>query len=415
MTEFSELVEHYRLPARDAAQQRPRVVQPPSWRRITDRARGKSRSNSRVRRLAYVDAVFPWMRSGFRYHEAQAILELRPDTMFFSLWDLTDPFPAPVHRLADFPTIAPAAGITDVYGVFLLFLEGLCGLRPTNGDPPHPFEGPNLSAALRAARIRLHGSIYPGGGFTPTPECLARVRALSACLETTFSYVPEVLEHVPGVTEVEQAFTSTSFYSPTSERWARNRPLMSLFAAEGAPRKGLDVALAAFRDFGSDAFHLHVAGPHEHRHDELPENIATFHGWLSPEALRELHKEVHVFVSPVSSEQPGDFVGAQPGMVDGFPTQTAADAMSSGCLLISANPTEDHRVLTPDVHYLEREPDPDVLRSTLVEMATDLDRARVIAEAGSEQVRRCMDVRRSCAAKLQHMGLLDDDATDVAD
>src|ERR1700730_14542422 len=103
MSEFSALVEHYGLPARDSAQERPQVVQPWRWRLARLRAPRRLQNTRQGRRLAYVDDVFPWMLSGFRYHEAHAIWELRPDTLFFSLWDLTDPFPAPVHRLTDFP------------------------------------------------------------------------------------------------------------------------------------------------------------------------------------------------------------------------------------------------------------------------------------------------------------------------
>jgi len=404
VSDFAAIVRHYGIPARDPGQTRPEVAGLATRRHAS--RRGRQSSHDRSRRLAYLDDVFPWKRSGFRYREAYAIWELRPDTLFFSLWDLTDPFPAPVHRLTDFPVIASNAGVTDAYGVFLLFLEGLCGLRPSNNAPPHPFEGPDLSAAFRVAGVRLHGTIYPGGGYAPTPECLARVRALSMRMETTFSYVPEVLEQIPAVTRVDQAFTDTSFYAPTTERWRRRRPVTCLFAADGSKRKGVDEVIAAFRDLSPEAFHLHLAGPHERRAGELAERIASFHGWLSPEALRDLHALTHVFVSPVRQEEASDGTGAQPGLVDGFPTQAATDAMSSGCLLVSSNPAQDHRVLTPGVHYVEVAPVRDSLRAALLEVAADLDRARAIAEAGSAQVRAKMDVRPATAVKLRHMGLL---------
>jgi hypothetical protein len=78
--------------------------------------------------------------------------------------------------------------------------------------------------------------------------------------------------------------------------------------------------------------------------------------------------------------------------------------MSSGCLLISANPSTDHRVLTPDVHYLDCEPDAARLQDTLEGIAGDPRRMRTIAQAGSRRVRDRMDVRRGVAAKLAHMG-----------
>jgi hypothetical protein len=78
--------------------------------------------------------------------------------------------------------------------------------------------------------------------------------------------------------------------------------------------------------------------------------------------------------------------------------------MSSGCLLISANPISDERVLTPELHYVYCEPDPARLRATLEEVALDPRRMRTVAQAGSLQVRDRMDVRRGVAAKLAHMG-----------
>jgi glycosyltransferase involved in cell wall biosynthesis len=401
MMEFADLVNQYSLPARNPHQPRPEVTGVPPAQMLRRRLRRVT--GKRPRRMAYLDSTFPWRRSGFRYHEAGALLEVAPDTMFFSLWEMTDSFPAPVHSLADFPRIATRAGITDAYGVFQLFLAGLVGLRPTHPGPPHGMEGPDLSDCLRRTGIRLHGSIYPGGGFTDTPVGLAEARALADRLTTTFSYVPEVLANVPGVTPVEQAFTETRFYAPSDARWADMGRIVCLFAADAPPRKGLDVALGAFADLPAEDFHLHVVGPHEHRCDELSADVATFHGWLSPVELRDLHRRVHVFISPVSAEPPGP-PGTFAGVTDGFPTQAAADAMSSGCLLLSANPASDNRVLEPDVHYLECEPDASRLQQVLQEIASDPRRLRGIAQAGSDRVRSRMDVRRGVRSKLAHMG-----------
>jgi hypothetical protein len=402
VTEFTVLVDHFGMPAADRCQPRPQLAQPARVRAAADRVHGALRRRLRGRRLAYLDNTFPWERSGFRYHEALAIHELLPDTLFFSLWRMTDPFPTPVHPLADFPLIAPAAGVSDAYGVFQLFLEGICGLRPSGDGAPDAFEGLDLSATLAANRIRLHGSIYPGGGFLPTPEGLARTRRLVARLDSAFSYVPEVLAEVPGAIPVAQAFTETTFYATTSGRWRAPGPLVCLFAADAPPRKGLDIALAAFAELDPDAFHLHVVGPHEHRSGELPERLATFHGWLSPRELRALHERVHVFVSPVSVEPPSP--DGVYGVVDGFPTQAAADAVSSGCLLVSANPLGDHRILVPDEHFVECAADPEPLRAALLRLAADVPAAQRLAAAGTARLRERMDVRAGAAEKLAHMG-----------
>jgi hypothetical protein len=388
------------------------VVSPPSSAEVLT-ARLVRLARLGRRRLAYLDNTFPWARSGFRYHEAQAILELAPDTMFFSTWEMTDTFPAPVHPLAELPRLAPRSGITDAYGVFQLFLEGVAGTlhRFSPDDLTHPFAGPDLSRSLHRLQIRLHGSIYPGGGFVPTPEGYRRLRALSDEMTTMLSYVPEVLENVPGAVAIDQAFTEVGFYEPSTQRWEAPRPLVCLFAADSPPRKGLDVALAAFRDLDPDRYRLHVVGPHTHRRSDFPGRNATFHGWLTPAELRALHRTVHVFLSPVSAEPPGP--GYQ-GVTDGFPTQTAADAMSSGCLLLSSNPAADHRVLDPGVHYLELPPVAERWRAMLLELAADPQRAQRIADAGSARVRERMDIRTGTARKLAAIGLLRDDGPRAA-
>jgi hypothetical protein len=399
---FAEFADAYGLPA-DPAQPWPALRLPGPLSRRANAGAGGLRRHLRGRRLAYLDSLFPWQRSGFRYHEALALHELRPDTMFFAMWDLDDPFPAPVHPLADFPRLALRHGITDVYAVFSLFLESICGMR--NGvASPHPMEGLDISHFDRWAGIRIHGTIFPGGGFTPTADGIERARELASRLDTTFSYVPEVLDQVPGVTYVQQALTEVRFYPRTSERWEQPRPLVCLFAADQAKRKGLDVALAAFADLDSARFHLHLVGPHEERRGEFPEELMTFHGWLSPAELRSLHRRVHVFLSPVSAERSGP-AGSFQGVTDGFPTQAAADAMSGGVLLLSANPAADHRVLRPGEHYLELPPEPGAFRAALLELEADFSRGRGIAEAGSNRVREQMDVRRGIGQKLEAMGL----------
>jgi glycosyltransferase involved in cell wall biosynthesis len=401
---FADFVSVYRLNARDPQQPWPELEEPGGLARALARRRGARRQRSHGRRLAYLDSTFPWERSGFRYHEALALHALRPDTLFFSTWELTDPFPAPVHPLAEFPRIALREGVTDVYAVFSLFLESLCGMRAGLDEPPHPMEGLDISEFVAQAGIMMHGTIFPGGGFTATPHGFEQARALASRLDTTFSYVPEVLEEVPGVTYIPQALTEVRFYGQTSERWQQPQPLVCLFAADPSARKGLDVALSAFAELDPREFHLHVVGPHEHRREEFPAELMTFHGWLSPAQLRDLHRQAHVFLSPVSAEPPGP-PGSYRGVTDGFPTQAAADAMSGGAVLVSANPLGDHRVLTPGEHYVECQPTPEAFRGALRELAGDLERTRKLAEDGSNQVREQMDVRRGIAMKLQAMGL----------
>jgi glycosyltransferase involved in cell wall biosynthesis len=405
---FPEFVDIYHLPAANREQSWPRLNERRGLARLADAAIGSLRG--RGHRMAYLDSTFPWQRSGFRYHEALALHELQPDAMFFSMWELTDPFPAPVYPLSEFPRIARRGGVTDVYAVFSLFLESLVGMRPPGTVEPHPMEGLDISAFAADAGIKLHGTIFPGGGLTTTSEGLERARELTRRLDTTFSYVPEVLEQVEGVTYIQQALTETRYYRLTTERWERPSPLVCLFAADPTPRKGLDIALGAFADLDPGRFHLHVVGPHEHRRTEFPADLMTFHGWLPPERLRELHRQTHVFLSPVSAEPPG-LPGSFQGVTDGFPTQAAADAMSGGVLLVSANPAGDHRVLTPGEHYVELPAEVGAFRQCLLDLAADPERTRRIAEAGSAQVREQMDVRRGVAQKLAAIGVEVEGAT----
>jgi glycosyltransferase involved in cell wall biosynthesis len=398
-----EMAEHYRMPLRDASQSRPQLRHP---NRSTSLAFSISRlaKRRRERRLAVLDSTFPWQMSGFRYHEATAILQARPDTLFFSTYEMSDPFPAPVHRLADFPEIAMREGVTDAYGVFLWFLAGLVGLGPSrDGSVPHPMEGLDISRTLAAQEIRLHGSLLPGGGLVSTEESYAWAGAVIERLDTVFSFSDDVLDRFPEVVRVPAAFTETRFYAASSERWGEPDPLVCLFAADAPPRKGVDVAIETFSGL-ADGFHLHVVGPHEHRRSQLSSAKATFHGWLEAPALRDLHKRTHVFLSPVSAE-PSSPPGGGGGMTDGFPTQAAVDAMSSGCLLVSANPLGDHRVFEPGVHYIECAADATTLRDRLRDLAKDPRAMRRIADAGAARVRERMDVRFGVEAKLARIGL----------
>ena len=355
--------------------------------------------DARPRRLAYLDSTFPWMRSGFRYHEAEAILEEAPTSLFFSTFEMTDAFPAPVHPLSEFPKHALREGVTDAYGVFEYFLEGLVGMHPTDQRDPHFMEGPEMVAFLRRSGIRLHGSIYPGGGLKVTPEGLDRVRQLTGRLVTAFSYVPEVLAAVPQVVEVSQAFTETRFYAYDACRWDLREKLVCLFAAEAPPRKGADVVLDVFLD--------------------LPGSGSTCTSWVhictAAASCRRTSRRstdgcppsgcaICIVRFTCSSRRVGRTCGAEQRQNHRrLPHPGRSDAMSSGCLLVLANPAGDGRVLLPGVHYLECDPDPDRLRQLVCELAGEPTR-RPIADAGSARVRERMDVRRGIAEKLRLMG-----------
>jgi glycosyltransferase involved in cell wall biosynthesis len=398
--DHASFIRAYNAPVADPGAPRPRPRFAHRGEGATRRALG--RVAHRGRRLAYVDTHFPWRRSGFRYDEALALHELRPDTLFFSLWAMTDPFPARVHALADFPRRATLHGVTDVYAVFLdcaagLLGEPLPGIEPAEPPPTVP---PNLSSVFARANMRLHVGLYPGGGLTLSAARLAQARRVAERAASVWSWVPQV-HGLPNAHAVPPAVINPRLYRAVERDWDA-RPLRVVFAGDASQRKGIDVALVAF-DALDDRFAFDVVGPHEQHREALvhPERV-TFHGWLGPERLRALFERSHVFASPVRTEPDG--LGGE--MVDGFPTTTAGSAMASGCLLVTGNPARDHTVLTPGMTHVElAEATPDALAAALDEAAADRRGARRTAEAGRRIVRERLDVFAAMRERLAALGL----------
>src|SRR4051812_9321083 len=399
----ADFIAEYDVPVADPAAPRPVL----RWsRRGEGRVRsalGDARVGVRGPRLAYIDSHFPWSRSGFRYADALALHEARPDTLFFSMYEMRDPFPAPVLPLADFPRLAPGLGVTDVYGVFLGFMAGILGLRNDREGEPEPIQGLDLSRVLHRHGIRAHAGLYPGGGFVATEAGVADARRLVAAADRVLSWSPAVLEHVPGVTEIEPAILDTAFYAQGPRDFGA-RPLELLFAADAKPRKGLAVALAALRLLAGEPVHLHVVGPHDPASWDGPADRVTFHGWLQREGLRELHRRCHAFLSPVTAELPGDPSG-DGGITDGFPTAAAGEAVSSGLLLLTANPDADHRAMRPGVDHLEIPATAEAFADGVRGILADPGAAAAIAASGARRARERLDVRVGARARLEAMDL----------
>lgn len=356
------------------------------------------------RRLAILDTRFPLPLSGFRWHEAIAMLELRPDTAFFALEPTDEPWPRPVYRVDEFAGLVDALGITDVYSVFLnatLGFLGLHGKPGARGVVAVPAAA-SVADVLRTRGLRLHAVLYPGGGLIPgtSPEVLRGVAERSA---TVFSNVPEVLDAVPSARR-SAVPTATDFYAFRPRE--RAGTFSVVFAAADNPRKGLDTVASALALL-DERFHLHVVGPHERHLHLLPAGRFTYHGWLAPAELREVYWTADAFASPVRPEAEGAAVGEE-GLIDGFPTTAAADALASGCCLVSANPRGEHWLLEPDRHYLEIPGrDPEALAKALRRLAADRDVRDRLAAAGAARVRERMDVQTVAAEKLAAMGLME--------
>jgi glycosyltransferase involved in cell wall biosynthesis len=375
------------------------------WREGESRARASSPPPARrtERRLAVLDTTFPWSRSGFRHNEARELLRRRPDTVFFTQHHTPEMWEGPVYPLRHFDALAAELGITDVYAVFANFVAGLLGLddHPDADTVGHVVREISIADTLERRGMRFHSTVYPGGGLMPvtSQDLLGEIARRSA---TVFSNAAEVLDAVPDAKRVPVPM-ETDFYSFRPR--VRGPLLRAVFAADAKPRKGLAVALAALERLDGEV-HLDVVGPRRHLNTHtLPPGITTFHEWLPPERLREIYWGADVFVSPVSVEGP-DAPKGEVGVIDGFPTTAASEALASGCALISSNPRGEDWLLRPGEHYLEIPMhDPDALAAALLSLAADRAERDRLARVGAHRLREIGDVRHVVAAKLAAMGL----------
>ena len=110
-------------------------------------------------------------------------------------------------------------------------------------------------------------------------------------------------------------------------------------------------------------------------------------------------------MSPVTTDVPGA-ADSEPGMVDGFPTSTAIDAVATGCALISSNPRGEDRVFRAGIEYLRvPEDDPAALVDALVQLRDDPGLRAALARKGRDRIEGLMPVVDGVAQKLAVMGL----------
>jgi glycosyltransferase involved in cell wall biosynthesis len=343
------------------------------------------------RRLAILDTRFPLMESG-RDHEAAAFLERRPDTVFFSHTTTHERWPRPIYPVNQFARLAGDLGITDVHTMSLNLAVGLLGLEK---HPGAAGMAPIPGSAKAGRGIRYHTTLYPGGGLTPgtDPELLRAVAGRSA---TVFTNAGEVLNAVPDAIRTA-APVATGFYE------LRPRPRREAFhlaVAGTRARMGIDTALEAFAHL-DERFHLHVVGPHE----GASGGRLTFHGVLNRTELRALYWECDAFVSPTrraGQDGPRDEIG----VIDAFPTSSAAEALATGCALVSSNPRGDEWILAPETDFLAVPArDAGALAEALRRLADDRDLRDTLAARGAARIREVTDVDRVVDAKLAAMGL----------
>jgi glycosyltransferase involved in cell wall biosynthesis len=345
-----------------------------------------------IRRLAVIDTMFPWAYSGFRYWENFEIYRQRPDTLFFATTPHKDEFPAEVHHVSRFTSIAKTEGITDLYCVFLnlaLSIVGDCSL-PNGTWLPGCIPELNIRSFLESQGVRLHTTIYPGGGFDPTTpkEFLSKA---ANYYSTIFSNAKEVLEYIPKSVYMPGVI-NTTFYQYHQK--PDTRPLQLTFCANNSQRKGFPYVAKAFNQL-DDHYHLNIIGDWQNLLHLLTNRNYTFYGMQSPQKLNSIYNHSHVFISASSSDQ---------FALDGFPTTAAADAMATGCLLVSTNSRNDHFVFDGNIDYLEiYDDDVSTLVDTLVWVNTHFQEAMQIARNGAQKVRERFDFQSIVKQKLDYI------------
>jgi glycosyltransferase involved in cell wall biosynthesis len=343
------------------------------------------------RRLAVIDTRFPWKLSGFRYWEAMEIYLQRPDTLFFAAEPFTDEFPAPVYPFSQFEQVAISEGITDVYCVFLnltLSLLGSCFL-PDGTYMPGSNPAWNIRPFLEERKIKLHTTIYPGGGLDPRTKVEFLHIAAQHCT-TTFTNIEEILHAIPG-SLYHPVVINTDLYSYAPKH--QNLPLQLTFCAYNSARKGFPLLVQVFNRLTED-FHLNLVGDwQEHLHLLTNKNY-TFYGILSPKRLKLIYVKSHVFLNFSDHDQ-----FAQ----DGFPTTAAVDAMSTGCVLVTTNPRNDRLVLESGKDYIEVESNGQSVADALFRIKDNFRLAMQIGATGANTIKNRFDSKQIVLSKLSHI------------
>jgi glycosyltransferase involved in cell wall biosynthesis len=285
-----------------------------------------------------------------------------------------------------------AENITDIYCVFLSLAVSLVGRsRLKNGITILGSSNElNILPFIQDRNIKLHTTIYPGGGLQPdTPIELCR---LDDYYSTIFTNIQEVRTHYPDSMYVP-GMINTSFY-PYQPK-SKMLPLKLVFSAHLGIRKNFPHMIEAFNQL-DDSYHLNIIGNWQ---DYLPlfkNPNYTFHNLLEPEQTERIYQQAHVFVSCSKKDWTAS---------DGFPTTAAGEAMSTGCLLVSSNPRQDRFMLTSGVDYIEITDDRHLV-DILQWVKDHYHEAMAIAANGTKKMRSLYDSNLVVKEKLKKMGLV---------
>ncbi|MCA1058711.1 glycosyltransferase [Rossellomorea aquimaris] len=343
------------------------------------------------RRLAVIDTDFPWKQSGFRYWEFIEILKQRPDTIFFATNVRREEFPVPVYPFEAFEEMAKQSGITDVYCVFLNLAGSLLGNTTLPSGLSILGSNPSwtISSFLNEKGIKLHTTLYPGGGLSPdvSPLFLKQVKEGCTCI---FTNIQEVLDEIPTSIFTPVAI-NTDFYS-YNKKPAKDKIIIT-FAAHRGVRKGFPLLANVFNEL-DDCFYLNIIGDWQNHLHLLKNENYSYYGLLPPEGMKKIYQHTHLFI----------YTGTQDRfIIDGFPVTAAVDAMSTGCLLVSTNQRNDRLTLEDGVDYLEVEPMTYSIINALNWVKEHFELAMKIGQRGSDSIRRQYDCKKIVKKKLHHI------------
>ena len=348
--------------------------------------------------LAVVDTHFPWILSGFRYWENFEFYKIDKNILFFSVHKMNDDFPAQVHPL----TLIREYSITDIYCVFLNHTLGLL-------DYPGKIPGKQnygLSELIKERNISIHTTIYPGGGYenNSLDQALKALKFLKGhpSVKSVFTNLSEVQKIIPKAHWIA-GIINTGFYKYRHR--AKSNKLQLLFSAFHRKEKGFNYLAKALNLLDPSKYHLHIVGDWESELHLVKHHNYTYYGTLPPETLREVYYNCHVIIAP-------NYKGCGPinnrfipiyrkyVTLDGFPTTTAVDAMSTGCCLISTNPRKDYSALKPEEDYWEiKEKSANHIQKAIEYCYDNQDEMLLMAERGHKKILEYYDAEKNVRFK----------------
>jgi glycosyltransferase involved in cell wall biosynthesis len=367
--------------------------------------------------LAVVDTDFPFLLSGFRYWENLEFHEIDSSILFFSVNKMRDPFPAKVHSLNSI-TRYP---ITDIYCMFLNHTLGLL-------DCPFEIPGKNnygLSDFIRSRNISIHSTLYAGGGYEDVTHLNEAVKGLIFLrdhpnVKSVFTNLSDVEKIIPEKSYRVAGLINTSFFNYVPR--VRSDKLHLLFVAN-PPRtraqKGLSVLIKAFNSLDPRKYHLHIIGDWQREIQQIECDNYTYYGTLKPNQLIQVLYKCHIVVNPAykvsvpvysrlltnlgkripihSRYLPRQEIYAS---VDTFPLAASAEAMSTGCCLVSTNSRNDHFALDPGKDYIEiREKSPKDIIQAVEYLYQNQDKMLSTASKGHEKIMEFLDAKKNVAFK----------------